>query len=65
MQFPIQLSEEPLVIGTLKVRITVQREMIVAATKQGIDADELQNLVAQKELEVQEYLGKIVEDGGL
>ena len=62
MQFPIQLSEDPLVIGTLKVRITMQREMILAARKQGIGADELQNLVAQKEMEVQEYLGKMVED---
>ena len=64
MQLPIQLSKTPLVIGTLKVRITVQREMVIAATKQGIDAEELSNLVGQKEMEVREYLGSYFEDGG-
>lgn len=63
MQLPIQLSKEPLVIGTLKVRISIQREMVLAATKQGIDAEELSNLVAQKEMEVREYLGNVFEDG--
>lgn len=62
MQLPIQLSKEPLVIGTLKVRITIQREMVIAATKQGIDAEELSNLVAQKEMEVREFLGNVFED---
>ena len=64
MQLPILLSKEPLVIGTLRVKISIQREMVLAATKQGIDAEELSNLVGQKEVEVREYLGSFFEDGG-
>lgn len=60
MQYPIQILEEPLLIGTLKIRISLQRETAVLAQKHGIDAEELQNAVAQKEGEISALLGDLL-----
>lgn len=62
IQLPIVISEEPMIVGTLKVRISVHRETQQSAIRQGVDAEELQNLVEQKILEVQESLGKYLEE---
>lgn len=62
IQLPIVISEEPMIVGTLKVRISVHRETRQSAIRQGVDAEELQNLVEQKILEVQESLGKYLEE---
>jgi len=60
MQYPIQILEEPMLIGTLKIRISLQRETAVLAQKHGIDAEELQNAVAQKESEISALLGDLL-----
>ena len=60
MQYPIQILEEPLLIGTLKIRISLQRETAVLAQKHGIDEEELQNAVAQKEGEISALLGDLL-----
>ena len=60
MQYPIQILEEPLLIGTLKIRISLQRETTVLAQKHGIDEEELQNAVAQKEGEISALLGDLL-----
>jgi hypothetical protein len=62
LQLPVIVNQEPLVVGTLKIKISLHRETIQAATKQGIDAEELSNLVAQKEMEVREYIGSFFEE---
>lgn len=62
LQLPVTIHKDPLIIGTLKIKISLHRETIQAATKQGIDAEELSNLVAQKEVEVKEYIGSFFEE---
>lgn len=55
LKYPIALSKT--LVGTLKVSISVQRETAVQASRQGIDAEELTNLIMQKLEEIGDYLG--------
>ena len=55
VQFPLKLSEN--LVGTLIIKVRVQRETAALAQQLGIDAEELQNLVMQKLAEVSDVLG--------